>query len=158
MRSLYRASIWHPEAIPHAEGALTREMKRVVLPAFDGVIIIMAVGAIFNGMPSFETFHDTVISTIASWSLLIGGVLALVGVSFPALWQAEAAGKLIVLVVLGGYFGALVGLVAMGDGRRVFAAGAFFGLMILPLWNLARLGRERRVRQAIDRLRAGGST
>ncbi|MBD8477557.1 hypothetical protein [Microbacterium sp. CFBP 8794] len=144
---MWRASIWHPEAIPVIEGQISRDLKRVVLPLFDVALIVMGVAALAGGMPSFDLVHNHLISAVAGWALLVGGTSALFGVVFPRLWVAEAAGKLVVLLILGAYAGALWALVGEGSAGRALTAGAFSGLLALPLWNLVRLGRERRARR-----------
>lgn len=149
MRALFRATIWHPDAISLVEGSASLELKRYVLPAFDFLVIIMGVNAILTGMPSFNVLYDDEVSLVSSWALLVSGVLALAGISFPRLWVAEAAGKLLMLLVLGGYAAALWVLYFRGEGNRGFVAGAVTALILLPLWNLYRLGRERRVRNAL---------
>lgn len=152
VRGLWRATIWHPDALPITEGPASRELKRVVLPLFDIVIIVMSLGAVRNGMPSFDLAFFPWVSTFAAWTLLVAGTLALVGISFPRLWIAEAVGKLAMVGVLGGYAGALWGLTLMGDGNRTFVAGGLTAIIVLPMWNLSRLGRERLVRRTLKTL------
>lgn len=144
---LARASIWHPDAIPVVEGQTSFELKRVVLPILDVVFAIMGVSAIVGGMPSFDLVHNHVISAVAGWTLLAGGVIAFAGVAFPRLWVAEVVGKLLVVLILGGYAGALWALVGEGSAGRALTAGAFSGLTFVGLWTLYRLGRERRARR-----------
>lgn len=146
--ALRRNSIWSKGAIPAEEGWASREMKRYVLPAFDLVLILMAAMALHGGMPSFDLSYDPIISTGSAWILLIAASLAFAGISFPKLWVAEAIGKIGILGVIGGYAGALWARVFQGDLDRGFIAAGLLGLLFLPLWNLARLGRERRAREA----------
>lgn len=156
MRALWRASIWHPEALPATEGAASRELKRYVLPIFDVLVIVMGANAVQFGMPSFNLVYSPVVAVLAAWVLLAAGVLALVGISFPRLWVAEAFGKLAMVAVLGGYAGALWVLLAQGQWARAFVAAGLTGLIVLPMWNLARLGRERQGRLTIKRLTPTG--
>lgn len=154
---LGRASIWHPDAVPAAEGVASRELKRIVLPSFDVLVIVMGWNAVQHGMPSFDLVYSPIIATLAAWILLPAGVLALVGIAFPRLWIAEAVGKLAMVVVLGGYAGALWVLLAQGQWARAFVAAGLSAIIVLPMWNLARLGRERRGRRMIRRItRTGG--
>lgn len=146
LRGLWRETIWHPSAIPATEGSTSREMKRFVLPAFDILVIIMGFNAVTSGMPSFNIVYDGDVASFAAWTLLCSGIVALVGVSFPRLWALEAAGKLAMLAVFGGYAAALWVAFFQGSGARAFVAAGLTGLIALPLWNLARLGRERTVR------------
>lgn len=157
-RRLWRASIWHPDSVPVSEGLASRELKRIVLPSFDGLVIVMGLNAVQYGMPSFNLVYSSIIATLAAWALLAAGVLALVGISFPRLWIAEAVGKLAMVVVLGGYAGALWVLLAQGQWARAFVAAGLTAIIVLPMWNLGRLGRERRGRRMIRNLaQMGGS-
>lgn len=146
MRGLWRASIWHPDAIPVTEGSTSREMKRIVLPLFDALVILMGFNGILNGMPSFALVYDPTITVIASWTLFMAGWVAFVGLAFPRLWYLEAVGKLAMVFVLGGYAGAVWIAYVQGDAGRGFVAAGLTGLLALPMWNLARLGRERTTR------------
>lgn len=148
-RRLWRASIWHRDAVPPAEGRASREMKRYVLPVFDGLVIVMGINAVQYGMPSFDLIYSDAVASPAAWALLASGWLALIGIAFPRLWVAEALGKLMMVVVLGGYAGALWVLLAQGQWARAFVAAGLTAIIVLPMWNLARLGRERRGRRMI---------
>lgn len=150
MRRLWRESIWHPDAIPATEGSTSREMKRIVLPIFDVLVMLMGFNAVRNGMPSFDQVYDPNVVHMASWVLLVSGFVAFVGLVFPRLWFLEAAGKLAMVSVLGGYAVAVWIAYVQGDGGRGFVAAALTGLVALPMWNLARLGRERAARILAD--------
>ena len=156
MRALWRASIWNPAAIGPEEGQASRELKRFVLPIFDGLVIVMGWNAVQYGMPSFNLVYSPTVSVLAAWVLLAAGVLALVGISFPRLWAAEAAGKLAMVAVLGGYAGALWVLLAQGEWGRAFVAAGLTAIIVLPMWNLARLGRERQRRLTVRRITTTG--
>ncbi|MEV8134286.1 hypothetical protein [Microbacterium aurantiacum] len=145
-RRLWAASIWHPDAIPAIEGQSSRELKRYVLPTFDFIIVLMGIAGVVLGMPSFDIVYDADTAHLSGWLLLAGGVLALVGVSFPRLRALEGAGKILMLYVIGGYAAALWVLTFLGEGQRWIVALALTALLVLPMWNLARLGRERRNR------------
>jgi hypothetical protein len=157
VRAIYGASIWHPDAIPESEGTASAELKRYVLPAFDLLIVVMGVAGIARGMPSFTAVFDAGVSIVAGWALLAAGIAALVGISFPRLWMAEAVGKITMLIVIGGYASALWVLNFEGVGQRWIVAVAFTLLLVLPVWTLSRLGRERRARQAAAARGEGGS-
>lgn len=153
-RRIWGETIWAPGAIPAHEGELAQDLKRVVLPIFDAVIVIIGLVAIDSGMPSFDILYNIHLSDLTSHALLIAGIAAGAGVSFPRLWLAEAIGKIVIVTILGGYAAALWVLAAQGIGSRGFVAAALTGIVILPLWNLVRLGRERRRRHASRRRRA----
>ena len=150
-RRLWALTIWHPDAIPAHEGELARDLKRYVLPLFDIVIVIMGLVAIDAGMPSVDILYNIHLSTLASHILLTAGITAMAGVIFPRLWLAEALGKIVIVTILGGYAAALWALAAQGVGAREFIASALTGIIILPGWNLVRLGRERARRHASRR-------
>lgn len=156
MRALWRETIWHPDALPATEGAASRELKRYVLPIFDILMIVMGLNAVQFGMPSFNLVYSPVVAVLAAWVLLGAGVLALVGISFPRLWIAEAVGKLAMVGVLGGYAGALWVLLAQGQWARAFVAAGLTAIIVLPMWNLARLGRERQGRLIVRRFTETG--
>lgn len=130
-------------------------MKRIVLPIFDALVVLMGFNAICNGMPSFNIVYDPAITAIASWTLFASGFVAFAGLAFPRLWFLEAVGKLAMVFVLGGYAGAVWVAYVQGDSGRGFVAAGLTGLLALPLWNLARLGRERtaRILEALNRER-----
>jgi hypothetical protein len=117
-----------------------------VLPAFDFVLVIMGWSAVKLGMPTFDIVLNAHISMISAWALLIAAITALVGLAFPRLWVLEAAGKLLMVLVLAGYATGLWVLVSQGADGRGFVAGALTALLLLPLWNLRRIGRERQAR------------
>ncbi|WP_307376942.1 hypothetical protein [Microbacterium sp. W4I20] len=121
-------------------------MKRIVLPLFDGLVVLMGFNGILNGMPSFALVYDPTITAIASWTLFMAGLVAFVGLAIPRLWYLEAVGKLAMVFVLGGYAGAVWIAYVQGDAGRGFVAAGLTGLLALPMWNLARLGRERATR------------
>lgn len=154
LRRLWRASIWHPDAIPPEEGQASRELKRFVLPIFDVLVIVMGFNAVRYGMPSFDLIYSEAVATVAAWVLLAAGVCALVGIAFPRLWVAETIGKIAMVAVLGGYAGALWALLMAGEWGRAFVAAGLTAIIVLPMWNLARLGRERQRRRATS---TGGS-
>lgn len=149
LRRVRRQSIWAPGAIPASEGLASRELKRVILPLFDGILILMGAISVKLGMPSFDIVFNDFISSMSSWALLAAALTAFAGLALPHLWYLEAAGKVIMFVILGGYSAALWVLFAQGVGDRGPVACAFTALLLLPGWNLWRIGRERRAREAL---------
>lgn len=150
---LRRATIWHPDAFPPEASATDRELKRFTLPVFDVLMVLMGVAGVNLGMPSFQAVFRADVSVYAGVVLIVAGLAALAGISFPRLWLAEAIGKVLMLIVLGGYAVAMWVLNFQGIGERWIVALAFTGLLLLPLWNLVRLGRERRARHLARRAR-----
>lgn len=145
---LWRASIWHPDAIPVYEGETSAELKRYVLPLLDAVLIIMGIMALYTGMPSFDIVYNSLISWFSALLLLVAAAMAGVGLIFPRLWKMESIGKIIMCSILSGYATALWCLVVAGQDSRGFMAGAMTGLVVVLGWNLWRIGRERRARKA----------
>lgn len=150
--AVWRASVWHPEAIPAGRDrdATSAELKRFVLPYFDGVLILMSILAIAKGMPSFDIVFNAEISAISSWTLLVASLSAAFGLIFPRFWRFEGFGKLLMIPILGGYAAALWVLTFQGVGDRAVVACAFTGLLALPLWTLWRINREQRQAAAAE--------
>lgn len=144
LNRLWRASIWHPGAVPVYEGETAAELKRGALPLLDLCLIIAGAMAVRNGMPTFNLVYNDVISTVAAWLLLISAFSAGVGVMFPRLWRLEAVGKIVMFSILLAYSVGLWGLLSSGIQGRGFVAGTTSALTIIVGWNLWRIGRERR--------------
>lgn len=153
LRRVWAETIWAPGAIAVWEGQAARDLKRVILPTLDLLLILMGVYAVRRGMPSFEIVWDAHLSSMAAWALLLSAVAAFLGIVFPKLWPLEASGKIVILSVLVGYSAALGWLDFIGEGDRGFVAFALASMALLPGWNLIRLGRERRLRKAEGRAR-----
>lgn len=141
---IWRASIFHPGAIPVYEGETSSELKRYFLPLFDVILILMGLMAIGSGMPSFNIIYNDTISSIAAWVLAGSAASAMVGLIFPRFWRMEAWGKIVMFAILSGYSAALWGLVFDGGEGRGFVAGALTALTAFVGWNIWRIGRERR--------------
>lgn len=141
---LWRASIWHPGAIPVYEGQTAAELKRGALPLLDLCLIIAGAMAVHYGMPTFDVVYNDVISGVAASFLLASAFAAGVGVVFPRLWRLEAIGKIIMFSILLSYSVGLWGLVSGGVQGRGFVAGTTSALTVIVGWNLWRIGRERR--------------
>ncbi|MFF2631950.1 hypothetical protein ACFVR6_03615 [Microbacterium sp. NPDC058021] len=147
MRALWAQTIWSEDAFTSSDSATDRELKRYALPTFDAFMAGAGFAGMLLGMPSFEVIFDADVSSYAGAVLFVAGVLAFAGIAFPRLWVAEAIGKVLMLVVIGGYAAAMWVLNLRGIGERWIVALAFTALLVLPVWNLFRLGRERRARR-----------
>ncbi|QDH92267.1 hypothetical protein SEA_PHILLYPHILLY_57 [Microbacterium phage PhillyPhilly] len=141
---VWRASIFHPGAIPVYEGETSAELKRYFLPLFDTILIIMGLMAIQSGMPSFDIVYNDTISSLAAWVLAASAAAAMFGLLFPKFWRMEAWGKIFMFAILSGYSVALWGLALQGGSGRGFVAGGITALTAFVGWNLWRIGRERR--------------
>lgn len=147
---LFRASIWAPGAIPASEGQLARDLKRVILPLYDLGLIVCAVLALRGGLPSFAIVYPLSVSQFSSVALLLIAVLCLVGISFPHLWKLEAISKSALLAFQFSYAIVLFGL-SVENPARGYVGGLAFVLMILPIWRLVILRRERKKRDEEER-------
>lgn len=64
IRALWRASIWHPDAIPPDEWKW-RSLKRVWLPVYDLIAICAGIWAALYGSPVLHAlFHKPVIDAL----------------------------------------------------------------------------------------------
>lgn len=150
MRGLLRHTIWAKGAIPESEGLASRELKRIVLPIFDFCVALMGLAGALLGMPSITELWATQPSHLAGGALFLGGLFAFAGIVFPRAWISEAVGKLLMIVVIGWYAGALWVLTFQGIGSRWVVAFAFTALLVLPFWNIARIGREWHARRVLQ--------
>lgn len=146
MRRLFRASIWHPRAIPITEGELARDVKRWVLPPIDTILIIGSILAIHNGMPTFAIVYNALVSHASAIAVLVFSVGCLVGVSFPRLWVLELLSKCGLAFVLITYAVLLFARVLVGDSTGGFVAAVSAALAVVPVWRIVWLGREYRRR------------
>ena len=148
LRALWRASIWHPEAVPPYEGEIASDVKRGLLPVFDVVLIATAVLALRGGMPTFAIVYGDAVSDAASWALLVVAATCLVGVAFPRLWLVETIAKTALLLLLSGYGAVLILSAALADPARGFVGGVTLAASLIPVWRLVWLGRDYRRRKA----------
>lgn len=147
MRRLFRASIWHPSAIPITEGELARDVKRWVLPTIDTLLILGSILAIHNGMPTFAVVYNAIVSHVSAIAVLVFSVGCLIGVSFPRLWALELIAKCGLAFVLITYSLLLIARVLVGDSTGGFVASGFAALAVVPIWRIVWLGREFRRRE-----------
>jgi len=147
-RRLWRATIWHPDAIPASEGELARDVKRWVLPPFDMLIIFGSYLGLHGGMPNLAIVYNDAVSHAASIAVLVFAVACLIGVSFPHLWALELSAKVGLVTVLITYTILLFALAAWEYPARGFISGAMAAVTVLPVWRIVWLGREERHRRA----------
>ena len=148
MRSLWLASIWHPDAIPASEGEYARDVKRWVLPTIDLLLILGSFFGMSGGMPTVLIVYNECVSRTAAALVLAFAVGCLVGVAFPRLWALEFAAKCGLVFILLTYALLATGLSASGDQGRWFISGAVAAAAVAPVWRIIWLGRERRRRIA----------
>lgn len=147
-RRLWRATIWHPDAIPESEGEIARDVKRWVLPVLDLWIIVGSTLGIRGGMPTFAIVYNEAVSQAASIVLLVSAIMSLVGVAFPRLWIVEFASKCVLCFVLLVYAALILALAVSEYPARGLIAGVCAGVSVLPVARIIWLGREHRRRAA----------
>lgn len=147
---LYRASIWHPSAVPIFEGATALELKRYVLPGFNVILIVMGIAAVTNGLVSFDIVYNELIAQVFGVLLLAGAVAASFGLAFPRYSNVERLGKTVVTIVTGTYSAALWTLAFQDGSSRAVVACGMTVVFLFALWNVHRIGRERRTREAME--------
>lgn len=157
IQALWRATIWHPDAIPDSEGEIAREVKRWVLPIVDGFLIIGSFLGIHGGMPTFAIVYNEAVSQTASVAVLAFSIACLVGVAFPRLWLVEFVGKCGLSFVLLLYALLLLALAASESPARGFVAGVCAGVAVLPVARILWLGREHRRRVLWRRAQKAGT-
>lgn len=147
MRSLWRASIWHPDAIPPDEWKY-RNLKRVWLPAYDLLIIIGGIIGATASIPALDLVFPAHVVDVLGIVLTLVAIVCLVGVCFPRLWALEIIGKAILIGILASYAIAIVLLAGLGEGHREFIAFVVLSTLPLPLYRMSLLGEEIRERRA----------
>lgn len=147
LHALWRACIWHPDAIPESEGEVARDVKRSLLPLIDLALIIGAIRGIHGGMPTFALVFNDTASYIAAVAVLVFAVGCLVGVSLPRLWLLEFISKCGLGIVLASY-GLLLLVAAAGEyPARGIVGGACLGVAVVITWRVFWLAREWRRRR-----------
>lgn len=146
MKRLWHASIWAPGGIPVEEWKY-RNLKRVVLPIFDLLVILAGFYGAKYGVPAVEEFYPASMIDTVSHTFATVGLLCLVAVAFPRLWLMEVVAKSLVIGLLAAYVLSLALLTADGDSTRGFVSVIAVMGLLLPSWRLGILGTERRDRR-----------
>jgi hypothetical protein len=147
-RRLLKNTIWAADAIPPDEWKY-RGFKRVLLPVYDVLLILVGVGAETLGVPAVGEFFSAVVIDIVAIAFALAGFLCLVGVSFPKMWALEAAAKSVCLGLLSAYVTTLLVLTADGDPARGVVTIIATAMMLVPIYRLSLLGAERRARHFV---------
>lgn len=141
---VWRATIWHPDAIPHnAAYIYVSPIKRVFLPAYDVVILWLGLAGLVQGFQSVSAILPSVGPIVLYTVLALAGIVCFVGCAFPRLWKIEVAGKIIIVSVL--TMIAITMIVAgftIRSHTGITVTPILAGLMIPPLIRLWTLGRE----------------
>lgn len=137
---LYRASVWHPTADePGAEEY--RDIKRVWLPVFDLISILVGILAISYGSILLNELYDRASIEIIGSIFLGASIVALIGVSFPKLWLPEATAKIIMFSLLGGYSALIWTSFFAGNVYSGFVAAVLIYPILLPAIRLTMIGK-----------------
>lgn len=149
LRALWRASIWHPDALPPDEWKY-RSIKRVWLPLYDLIVIGAGLWATAFGSPLLHRLFDESVVDVAGIGLAIAGMVCLMGVIFPAFWAVELLGKLAVLFLLAIYGACVAVFPTRPDPSAGFVVFILALGIIPPLIRLSILGEELKERRAED--------
>lgn len=153
MRRLWRATIWHPDALPPDEWKY-RSIKRVWLPIYDLIVIGAGLWATAFGSPLLHRLFPEDVIDLAGMGFAVAGMVCLMGVIFPAFWKVELAGKLVVLLLLSVY-GACVAIFPTQPNASSGFVVFILALGTLPPFiRLSILGEELKERRAERRLGA----
>ncbi len=140
-RALFRASIWHPDAIPPDEWKF-RNLKRVALPFYDLVAIGGGIWAACFGSPVLRALFEQHVIDAAGLALSVSAFVCLLGVIFPRLWRWEIAGKVALVALLAAYAAAVTFFRTNPDPSAGFAAFILVLALPLPIFRLSLLGEE----------------
>lgn len=141
MRRLWRASIWHPDAVPPDEWKF-RSLKRVWLPVYDLLAIGAGVWAALFGSPVLHSLFNKPMIDALGVLLAVVATVCLLGVAFPALWRWEIVGKTILVGLLGAYAASVVLFRTNPDPSSGFVAFVIVLALPLPIFRLTLLGEE----------------
>jgi hypothetical protein len=144
---LYRASIWHPDAIPLDEYKY-RNSKRILFPLIDITILLMGAAAFVWGIPSLSTFYDKWVVNVYSITLSSAAVLAFIGVAFPSMWKLELGAKATMLGQFTTLAACLIFLTADGNDGRGYVAGLCVIAGLVVGYRISVLASEWQARKA----------
>lgn len=146
---LYRASIWHPDAIPVLELKYAAALKRRLFPAVDLICIYMGVWGAHYGLPSVDTTYGGIAGRLGGVLFALLGAAALMGIAFPRLYVVEMLAKIALAGCLVTY-GLLVVLTASmaDDPSRAYVLGLIAIGLCLFQYRLNILRDERVERRA----------
>lgn len=141
LRRVWRASIWHPDAIPPDEWKY-RNLKRVWLPAYDFVAIGAGVWAVLFGSPLLHSLFDKPVIDLMGLTLALVATVCLLGAAFPRLWRVQLGGKIVLLALLGLYAFIVAVFRTNPDPAAGFVVFVLVLALPLPAFGLELLGEE----------------
>ena len=144
LHNLWRASVWHPTAIPHNSAYIyVSPLKRVFLPAYDVVILWLGLAGIVQGFQSMSAIMPAFMPFVLYTSLAIAGVVCFVGCAFPRLWKVEVGGKVVIVAILTMIaISMTIAGFTLPNHTGITVTPLVIGLLIPPLIRLWTLGRE----------------
>lgn len=151
MRALFRATIWHRDAIPLLERKYAGPLKWFVFPAFDFIMAVIGARAMFVGVPSIEALYPPAVAEVIYLGWFVLAVVCLVGAVFPRLWPLEIVGKVTLFSVLFLYLIAMRASPTTVDGAKDAVSGLLLAAMLIPCLRLWILGTELRARRLTRR-------
>lgn len=146
MRFLLRHSVWDPSAVDPEEFKY-RNLKRFWLPLFDLVCMLFGFLAIVHGSTILNKLYPAGVVDVFGLIFMVASGVALVGVSFPALWLPEMLGKAVMTTLMGGYSITLWASFFHGEMASGFVAGMLFLPILFPIFRLQLLGEEMKQRR-----------
>lgn len=149
LRRLWRASIWHPDAIPPDEWKY-RSLKRFWLPVYDLIAIFAGIWAALFGSPVLQELFDGPVIDTMGILLTVVATVCLLGVVFPCLWRWELFGKAVLIALLAAYAAAVVLFRTNPAPSSGFVAFIIILSLPLPLFRLTQLGEEIKERREGD--------
>lgn len=148
---LWRASIWHPDAIPHNSAYIyVSPIKRVFLPTYDIIIVWLGLAGIVQGFQAVSAILPSIGPMVLYGLLVVAGLVCFAGCAFPRMWTVEIVGKIFIVSILTmiAIAMAIAGF-TIPHHTGITVTPLVVGLLIPPLIRLWTLGREYGNRKAI---------
>lgn len=146
IRALFRASIWHPAAIPPGEHKY-RNLKRVWLPLYDLIAVFCGVQAFLSGSPLLNILFPPNMIDVLGVMMAAVALVCLAGVAFPRLWLVEMIGKAILVGMICAYVATIM-LLSPNAGSNLVVVGVLALGLPLAFFRLNLLGEELKERRA----------
>lgn len=146
MKTVFAKSIWATGMIPIEEWPY-RNLKRIMFPVIDLSILLSSLFAVMFGIPAISRVYDRGIIDIFAGLGILAAFVALLGVSFPCLWQIEIIAKSVLIGLLTVYLGSLIFLGIDGDVYRWFSSFIVVVAMCPVIWRITLLGSEWQIRR-----------
>jgi len=146
---LYEQSVWHPDAI-EPEDFKYRNQRRVYLPLFDVIGVIIGILAIAYGSTILNEAYDPALIDAVGFAFMGASIAALTGVAFPRLWLMEIISKIFMMTLLGTYSITIWISFFQGQVFSGFVAAILVLPLITPLSRLDTLAEEIKQRRVVE--------